>query len=53
MMHFHFMPVACSHVLPLSPATSNTPSLQAIPGYMLLVMPIVYGVSGTPPFVTR
>lgn len=27
--------------------------LQAIPGYMLLVMPIVYGVSGTPPFVTR
>lgn len=27
--------------------------LQAIPGYTLLVMPIVYGVTGTPPFVTR
>lgn len=26
---------------------------QAIPGYMLLIMPIVYGVTGTPPFVTR
>ncbi|CAB1103979.1 GT2 [Ectocarpus sp. CCAP 1310/34] len=26
--------------------------LQAIPGYVLLIMPIVYGVSGTPPFVT-
>lgn len=27
--------------------------LQAIPGYMLLVMPIVYGVTGVAPFVTR
>lgn len=27
--------------------------LQAIPGYVLLIMPIVYGVTGTPPFVTR
>eukprot|EP00752_Nemacystus_decipiens_P009511 g8502.t1 len=26
--------------------------LQAIPGYVLLIMPIVYGVTGTPPFVT-
>ncbi|CAM9949458.1 unnamed protein product, partial [Laminaria digitata] len=26
--------------------------LQALPGYVLLVMPIVYGVTGTPPFVT-
>ena len=27
--------------------------LQAIPGYVLLIMPIVYGITGTPPFVTR
>ncbi|KAG5179332.1 cellulose synthase, family GT2 [Tribonema minus] len=27
--------------------------LQAIPGYMLLLMPIIYGVTGEPPFNTK
>ncbi len=26
--------------------------LQAIPGYILLLMPVVYGVTGQPPFNT-
>ncbi|CAM9783444.1 unnamed protein product [Discosporangium mesarthrocarpum] len=26
--------------------------LQALPGYVLLVMPVVYGITGTPPFET-
>jgi cellulose synthase/poly-beta-1,6-N-acetylglucosamine synthase-like glycosyltransferase len=27
--------------------------LQAIPGYMLLLMPIIYGIAGEPPFNTK